>query len=173
MSKFYTKEQYKAYAEQQILNNKDAIKAIDIIIATIKLFDNKVLSVRFKNKANADLKATGFEHTFISLDEYGTTLYCRDSDNYQISEFTYNYIDYLHSIANIKTDENNRVLALETVEAWEKNKEYRKESIKYLRYDLENIEKIEAEYNQIKASIEKFNAETTRHYITHDLYNFR
>lgn len=173
MKRFYRKEQYRAYAEQQILNSKDAIKAIDILIETIKLFDGKILNVRFKNKANADLKTTGFDHTFISLDEYGTTLYCRDSDNYKVSEFTYNYINYTHILAKIKTGDDKRILSTETVEAWEKNKEYKKESIDNLTHDLKNLDKIEKEYKQIKASIEKFNTETTKSYLTRELFKFR
>ena len=172
MSNFYTKEGYKAHARQQILNIEDAIKAIDVIIETIKLFDGKVLNARFKNQANADLKTAGFEHTFISLDEYGTTLYCRDSDAYKVGEFTYNYVDYLHSIAKIKTGDDNRALARETVEAWEKNKEYRKESIKYLRHDLKNIDKIEKDYKRITEEINNFNATTTKSYLTRELFKF-
>ena len=161
--KIYTKESFTQYTTKQIENTTDAIAAVEVIKRVTRAFDNKVLNKRFYDACKAEFQQQGLTDTYTYKD-YSLKLVTRKNDCYKVSEFGVSYIDYTYYIANVVTDDNNRIHADEFIKALNDNTMKMQIDINMMQNDLNNIDAYIKEYETIKQSIESFNL--NKSYIT-------
>ncbi len=171
--KFYTKEQFTAYAKQQIIENNDLVKAWEITKESIKKFDNKVINKRLKDHINGALKSV-FKYTFFTFDGHNFTydfiICARDNDTYPAeSGESVNYVNY-HSYIYTNIGEDKRIDAEGITDRIDGAIEYLLEENKILEKEIRNIDDIEAEFNKIKSITRQFDNDKSR-YIK-GLYSF-
>jgi hypothetical protein len=165
MSKFYNKTDYLKYANQQVTNYQDAIKAVKVIIEATKAFDGKVINIRLQKAVNEAFKNAGMPYTsFYLKSDYSTMMYCRDSDSYRNEADTHgyrstSYIDYTYYLPEIAR--GDRYNYSEMKEKLYNTMSTISENMFSLMKDIENIDLIEAKYNLLKSDIDDFNDSIT------------
>lgn len=175
--RYYSKEQFTAYARQQIIENNDLIKGFEIICEVLPKFDGKVTNARLKTAVDTALK-TKFRSAYFNFDLLNGysrfNLAVRDNDSYQVpGNGMYsgtNYTDY-ESSAYVQECDNKRLDATKTIESINKHIETLKKENIVLLYESTNIDEIEKEYNAIKKQIDQFNEKYS--YEIRNLYSFR
>ena len=171
--KFYTKDQFKAYAKQQIQENEDLIIAWRIVGELIENFDNKVINKRLKDYINDALKSE-FKHTFFSFEKhnfaYGFMIWARDNDTYPAENGeSVNYVNYQSNIY-VEIGEDKRINAEKAISKIDEVIMALFEENETLEKEIRNIDDIEAEFNKIKSMIHDFENDKSR-YIK-QLYSF-
>lgn len=177
MDRIYSKEGFQKYAVQQMICNKDKIRALEISTEVIKKFDGKVLTVRLKKAIDEELeKVMSQTHFFIDRQYITTTyahLYCRENDEYTTKTYNdgsrcVNYVDYVVDFIICFKDEN-KIDSTKTIEQIDSRIELIKQESKDLQYEHDNINSIEAEFNDIMKRRSKFREKYS--YDLQKLYN--
>ena len=172
MAKFYTKQAFIDYAKQQIIENKDIIKAWNIAIPIAEKFDGKVINKRLTTAIDNELSKV-FKHSYSTVETFTTyfrlNLTVRDNDSYRVSEYSCNYTEYQDS-TYCQGITDNRLEYSKLYPAIMKSIHELEETNKKLDYEANNIDEIEKQFRHINAQIESFNKQTS--YYLHDLYKF-
>lgn len=171
--KFYTKEQFTAYAKQQIIENKDLICAWHLTRESVMDFDKKVINKRLEDHVNNKLKSE-FKHAWFTFERSGNHYYfqihVRDNDTYPAENgMSVNYVNYQTS-AYVNIDDDKRIDAEIVIENINHAMDYLIETNKTLLKEIETINEIEAEFDKIKSMIKDFDNDKSR-YIK-GLYSF-
>ena len=161
MKKFYNKEQYIAYENQQNINRKSAIEAINCIIETVKKFNDKVYNVKFTKELNGKMLLHHLDNTYLAFENYGVYLYVRDNDSYkaelQAEYSSWNYVNYTYYLPDF-FDSSKKIYADHLIPLLIARKEAINGTIEKSKEEMKQINEIEKKYNTIKTLIDEFNA---------------
>lgn len=161
MEKFYTKEKFIRYSEQQNLNRLNAIKAIECLNNTIHQFDGKVYNVKFTKALNERLMIEHLDETYFSIENYGCYFYVRDADSFKENpnaEYSaWCYVDYTYYMPKL-FDIGKRISFENLLPLLIARKEEINASIENTINELLNIDAIEEEYHKLKKQVDDFNS---------------
>ena len=164
MKKYYTKESYIMYANQQNINRSTAIRAIDCIVDTIKKFDGKIYNVKFTKELNSKMILHHLDNTYLSIENYGVYLYVRDNDSYKAApekeHSSWEYVNYTYYLPDF-FDSSKKIYADRLVPLLIAKMDSIREIIKKSEEEMSKINDIEKQYNTLKNLIGEFNAEIT------------
>lgn len=173
MKTFYSKQDFVNYATQQIIENNDLIKALEIVASVLPKFDGKVSNKRIKTAIDLELDKV-FKTAYFQLEllngysRIGVAV--RDNDTYKcIRGEGVDYVNY-GEWAHMNID-NSTFQASASIEAINVKIQGIKASNRQLQYEMDHLYEIETEYNSIKNRIGEFNK--SRSYQIKQLYNFR
>lgn len=177
VEKLYSKEDFKKYAVQQMICNKDKIRALEISAEVIKKFDGKILTIRLKKAIDEELEKVMREtHFFIDKQYTMTTyakLYCRENDSYTTKTYndgtrSVNYVDYEIDFI-ICFQDGNKIDSTKTVEQINGKIKTLQQENKDLQHEHDYINSIEAEFNDIMKRRSEFREKYS--YTLQKLYN--
>lgn len=171
--KFYTKDQFTAFAKQQMIENDDLLYAWHLTRESVMTFDKKVINKKLTDHVNNKLKSE-FRQAGFNFERSGNLyyfkIYARDNDSYpNEGGMSVSYVNYQTStFVNIGDDK--RINAEIVIGNINNAIGYLIEENKTLKNEIETINDIEAEFNEIKSMIHNFENEKSR-YIK-KLYSF-
>ena len=177
MNGIYTKQDFIKYANKQIENNNDKLKAIKVMEQVAKEMDGKQLNRRYIDKVNEQIKniynlertSIVFDTTGYSNEKCGFMIYSRDNDSYKTSDeqfASWNYVDYDTPIYFGTLDKT--IDASKFIETLARAETNIKTTNEQFAHDIAEIETAEQEYKRIKTEIDNFNSKYG--YILTNLY---